>query len=355
MQTVSRFESNLLRLLYFFLGREPAERALPLIEARLQAPRCLSRTAIELAQAALAKGCVHLLATRGGWRYERFLREGKASAGRLWQRTPPAELALTFSRHALEFLVWITAARPRDKQPDWNPSAADLTSGDLLLLYFAHQGLRQSPDSLGAPELRLRTLFVNHGLCRLAYPEDFTAAPAGSAPSFVAWTNGIGAAILESSQPELEARWVQVEADKASIAMPDRMRALGRSQERVLTGFLDALESVNRLDLARFLLAATARLLGPHTHAEMWTRSLQMSGLRLADRAATYQAAMAFLLQLERLQTLERRARGVGYFDEGYAASQLWKSDWERFSGDVLCERAQAIIRQFDPMRNQRT
>ena len=54
---------------------------------------------------------------------------------------------------------------------------------------------------------------------------------------------------------------------------------------------------------------------------------------------------------LPRLQQWERRARSVGFFDEGYHASQLWKADWERFEGDVLTERAQAVIRQLDPMR----
>src|SRR5690348_17516341 len=74
MQSVSRFEAHLLRLLWYFLGREPSERALPLLENRCAAPACLHRNAIQLIQDALAKGCVVLLARRGGWRRERFLR-----------------------------------------------------------------------------------------------------------------------------------------------------------------------------------------------------------------------------------------------------------------------------------------
>ena len=46
-------------------------------------------------------------------------------------------------------------------------------------------------------------------------------------------------------------------------------------------------------------------------------------------------------------------ARGVGYFDEGYAASQLWKADWEQVQGDLMVERAHAIVRQLDPMRQK--
>ena len=129
------------------------------------------------------------------------------------------------------------------------------------------------------------------------------------------------------------------------------MRVLGLAQERVLTAFLEAIEQAGRMDLARFLLHAASVLLGSHAHAGMWTAKLDLAGQRIADRAATYQAATIFLRTLDRLQTWERRAHGVGYFDEGYAASQLWKESWEQVQGDVLVERARAIVQQLDPMR----
>ena len=61
--------------------------------------------------------------------------------------------------------------------------------------------------------------------------------------------------------------------------------------------------------------------------------------------------ALALTRQTERLRDWARRARAVGYFDEGYAAAQLWQADWEQYDGDALCERARAIERQLDPMR----
>src|SRR4051794_41176266 len=156
MQSVSRFEANLLRLLYYFLRREPAERALPLVEARIAAPPCLSRPAVRLVQDALAKGCTFLLAQRGGWRDERFLRNEVAVSGRLWQRTKPEDLGLKFSRHSLAFLIWITSVRPGDKDPTWGPEHDQLTPADLLLLFFAHEGLRETVENLGAAALRKR-------------------------------------------------------------------------------------------------------------------------------------------------------------------------------------------------------
>src|SRR5262245_55077739 len=81
VEHVTRFEANLLRLLYFFLRREPPERALPLLEHRCERPPCLKPNAVRLVRDALSKGCVHLLATRGGWRKERFLRDEQPRDG----------------------------------------------------------------------------------------------------------------------------------------------------------------------------------------------------------------------------------------------------------------------------------
>jgi len=351
MQTVSRFEANLLRLLYYFLHREPIERALPLVENRCQAPSCLSRTAVKLVQDALGKGCTFLLGQRGGWRQERHLRGERVVTGRLWERTAPAELGLAFSGHSLEFLVWITAARPGDKDPKWQPAEKDLTMGDRLLLFFGHEGLRESGEGLGAPELRKRPPFVQHGLCWLTYPEDFTAAPLDAVPNFEPWTNGVGACILEALQHQLVQRWIEVEGNKERIAAPRNMQALGESQARILTAFLDAVEKAGRLDLARFLLRAAAVIVNPYAHAGMWTGALQTTGLRLADRAALYQAALAFPHHLPRLVTWARQARATSYFDEGYQAAQLFLADWEQYQGNQLNERAQAIIQQMDPLR----
>jgi hypothetical protein len=351
MQSVTRFEANLLRLLWYFLRREPLELAAPLIETRCPAPPCLNRPAVNLVQGALAKGCVFLLAQRGGWRRERCLRGGRVVEGRLWERTPPAELGLKFSAHTLSFLIWITAQRPGDKDPTWRPREEELTPGDRILLYFALEGLRQIADGRGVSALRQEQPFLEHGLCWLGYPEDYTAAPVGARPNFAPWTNGVGAFMLEALQQELARRWIEVESGKERVVEPQDMRVLGLAQERVLTAFLDAVEQAGRMDLARFLLQAAVVLVGPHAHAGMWTARLQMAGERVADRAATYQAATVFLRVLDRLQTWERRARGVGYFDEGYAASQLWKADWEQVQGDGLTARAQAIVQQLDPMR----
>ena len=209
----------------------------------------LSRTAIRLVQDTLAKGVPLLLARAGGWRRERQLRGGQRVEGRLWERTSPSELGLTFSRQSLELLLWFTAENPIDKRPQWwKPNLAKLTEGDELLFLFAQGGLK-----IPIPPGLLDNLgFVHLGLCRLFYPDHFGVLALETVPTFERWTTGLGACLLEALQPELVRRWLDLEHSKARLTNWQAMQVLGREQERVIVAFLDGAELVEkagRLDL----------------------------------------------------------------------------------------------------------
>lgn len=362
MKAVSRFEYNLLRILHFFLGRVPLEQARPLVSNRweLEKPKCLSRTAVDLVQEALAKGCVEMLARglrkhsarSGGWRRERFLRDDQPREGRLWERTPPTQLGLAFSGRTLDFLLWVTLYRPVDARTAWTAPPDELLLGDQLLLFFAYHALR---DTDAGSALRSRQPFMGHGLCRLMYPEDFAANQENPTPDFGIWTTGVGASIVEAFQGDLAERWLEGERLKSILTDWQELRALGRCQEQVLNAFLTAAETAHRLDLTRFLLQTAAAILVEDAVGRHWIQGLQTQGPRMADRMETNQAALAFVRQMERLRRWERQARGVGYFDEGYARSQLFLADWERHEGDTLFGRAQAVMQQLDPMRQRGT
>jgi hypothetical protein len=348
---VTRFEANLLTILQFLLGRGAAELAVPLIATPARKPAGLSRTAVRLVQDTLAKGTTLRLAHAGGWRRERHLRGEAAVTGRLWERTPPAELGWTFGRAVLDFLLWLTACDPKAlKEYPWQPDLGRLTLGDQLVLFLAYAALREEGAHRDL-ELSSRPAFARHGLCRLAYPEDFGSLTSQEPFDLLPWTEGAGSVILEAWQSELAERWREIERSKEEIADFARMRTLGAAQERVLTAFLDAVEKANRLDLARFLLVTAEKVVPPSASASHWVGGLQpVAGQRLADRAETYEAATALLRQLPRLKLWERRARATGYFDEGYAAAQLWLADWEEHHGDAVEARARAILKQLDPM-----
>jgi hypothetical protein len=361
MKVVSRFENRLLRILSCFLRRLPLDAVRAEVEQPFDAarPRGLSRPAVELVREALAKGCTAILAGAGvaraegtvpgdGWRRERFLRAGQVTHGRLWERTPPERLGLTFSRHALGFLLWIAAAKPADVRNAWEVSEEELTVGDRFLLFLAFEALR--PTFAGGL-LRKRPPFTRDGLCRLAFPDDFADNDENPVPDFAPWTTGVGAYTMEVLQRALAQRWVEVERGKETIPDWQRMRNLGRSQEQTLNGFLDAITAAERPDLARFLLQAAHEVLGDGLHPRQLVGGLKNAGPRMADRMETNQGALALVRQLDRFRKWERAARRVGYFDEGYARSQLWLLDWERWQGDLLHGKAQALIQQLDPLK----
>jgi FtsH ternary system domain X6 len=356
MKVVSRFEASLLRILHFFLGQAPPQQAVPLVQSRCPPPPCLSRVAVELVEDTLAKGCTLFLARSGGWRQGRFVRADHVAGGRLWERTAPGELGLQFSRVTLDFLVWITAKDPREEsttgklaEATWLAPAAQLTPADWLFFFLVYRAIKHEAELARA--LAGEAGFGNNALCRLVYPEDFPPAALDAGLGYDIWTAGIGGCILEALQSLLAERWLAVESGKARMIDWTALLALGEAQERVLDGFLDALERRGRLDLADFLLQATARLLSPGAAAHLWVSdAVRTAPPRMADRMQMQQAALALVHQVERFRDWERQARSVGYFDEGYQASQLTKEAWERYGGDGLHARAQAIIQELDPL-----
>jgi hypothetical protein len=343
---LTRFEANLVRILRFFMrGSSPGE-ALSLLFTRCSRPACVSRACVRIVQEMLAKGCVRLLARDGGWQRQRFLRGNEIADGRLWQRSPPRDLGFRFSRHTLDLLIWFTAEDASDgKSRRRKPPPQSMTAGDALVCYYSYTALRETQ---AGPALTNRLGFGSQALCWLAFPQDFTRRAGDEQPDFSLWTAGVGACALESLQTELTQRLLETEHGKLHLAEAAGMQALGTSQERILDALLAALDRAGRHDLARFLLAGLAKLLPPEVAATAWIGNLREVGTRLADRAATYQKALAVVRRLDCLRQWEVRARGVGYFNEDYAAAQLWKADWEYWQGEALCQRAETVFRELD-------
>ncbi len=350
-RVVSRFEASLLRILRFFFRQAPAEEALPLVRANVNRPPCLSPAAVHLVRDTLSKGCVLYLVRAGGWKHERFLRSGEPKAGRLWQRGSLDDLKLEFSRHSLEFLLWLTSAAPADTKRLAPAPADELTIADQLLFFLAYQALRDEQDIAAA--FRGLRLFTGNALCRLFYSCDFAEDEKLEAAAFVPWLSGSGGFILEALQSILEARWLEIEHAKGQLGDWEQMRRQGMAELAVLGVFLDAAGQTGRPDLTRFLLAALARLLAtPDMTPAFWTGGLQGSGpTRLADRLEVQRCALSMLRQAERLGEAERRARASGYFDDDYVQSKFWLGEWERLNGSQTTERAERIVQMLEPLR----
>jgi hypothetical protein len=132
----------------------------------------------------------------------------------------------------------------------------------------------------------------------------------------------------------------------------NRLRLVSSAQETVLARFVAAVEASGRWDLARCLLQAGSTLLSADLPLSFWTGSLQGNGpQRLAERLEVRRSALGLLRQWLVLRQWAERARGIGYFEDGYAAAQFWLSDWERARGDDVARRVQDVLRRAEPLR----
>jgi len=246
MHNVSRFEASLLRLLYYFLpparagGNAPLPSGRgPLRAALLSQPRRRSSGAGRPRQGLY-------LSPRPARRVAR-----RAPPAQRTRRRWPALAAHRAGKARPEFFAAVSRIPhggsrppgPATSSPHWQPDHNELTHGDLLLRFFAHEGLRDTVEGLGAPGLRKRGPYMHHGLCWLAYPEDFTQVPDSVRPEFrpldrrrrppVSW---------KRSSPELLARWIHVEERQGANRATRLDRGVGGAQDRVLDAFLTAVE-----------------------------------------------------------------------------------------------------------------
>jgi len=350
-KSVSRFEANLLRILRFVLKQAPAEQAMKLIHDRFERPKCLSAAAVGLVQDSLAKGTVLYLVRSGAWKHDRFLRDGDAKFGRLWERSPVEDLTLEFSEQTLEFLIWLTSVRPREEKKFWTGDEESQTIADRLFFFLAYDSMRTDLEL--ASWMRMSPTFRDNGLVRLAYPNDFVGESRAAAPPFDIWLTEPGSFVLESLQPVLEHRWLEIERTKGTVGDWTLLGQQGESQGQVLEAFTEAVNRAGRRDMVRFLLVVMSRVLAtPDMSPTFWTGGLQGAGpSRLADRLTIQRNALSVLRNAERFRNWEQESRQSGYLDEDYAVSKFWLSEWERFDFATIADRADRVLQQLEPLR----
>lgn len=346
MKEVSEFEAKLLRILRCLMHRTSADQSLSLFVQTTPRPKCLSRQCIELVQDNLSKGVTEWLA-RSGWMTGRFLRNQSVVTGRLWQRHPPESVRLTFSRNSMELLIWLTTENFSDPASPVAIDVETVTPGDELLMLMTFSALR---STLGAAILVKQPGFRNHGLLALLFPEVVAVLNGFEDPNVRIWCEPDRAWILEALQSKLAQQWFLIENFKRSSANYTDLQKIGEMQSSVHRRLCDSAESLGRQDLCVFLLMA-ARLLFQTVTVDRWYDRMDLRLLRMTERASIFHAALAFFHGLSRLDQWTQRAQAVGFYDEDYRASQLWKSEWERLGGDELWLRARRVIELVDPLR----
>jgi hypothetical protein len=250
----------------------------------------------------------------------------------------------------LEFLIWATAEKVQDTKTAWDAPPEELTPADELFFWMALDAFRADPDLLAV--LRKKRAFRSNTLCWISFPGDLVDSDDVTVPDFAPLFTGVRSVLLECLQMHLAKRWIESERAKGQVGDWKRMRTQGRAEFAALRAFLQAAEAANRTDLARFVLKTNAAVLQTDLTPVFWTGGLQGSGPpRLADRLDTQRSALAVPRQMEILEEWQRRAVYVGYFDEGYQASQMWKKEWEAANGDRVAVRARQAFEMLEPLR----
>ncbi len=284
--------------------------------------------------------------TRGGaWMQHRHIRGDAICDGNLWQRTEPARLGFEFSPASIDLLMWLTQSDATQKMPIWiPPTSRTLTPGDQFLLYLTVTALRETTLISDWYETNV---IRGNALIALAMPEQFAEAKVMPQPDIDQWIDLDDGWVLEAIQDELARVWTDVEKNKCRITRPDSMQRLGRVQEQILDQLFDSAERNSRRDLCRFVLEVMKRIADAHAQRGQWIGSLDTTDLRLADRTATYQCASVLLRFGARLRQWQSASQSVGYFDEGYAESQLWKSLWESCDAEDSLLHADRVLQEL--------
>ena len=73
-----------------------------------------------------------------------------------------------------------------------------------------------------------------------------------------------------------------------------------------------------------------------------------MTKVRIAQRMDIYKNAICHLEAANRIHDWNQQQLHVGYFDEGYDCSQLWKKNWELRRMDDVMRQLFEFRRSFE-------
>ena len=251
----------------------------------------------------------------------------------------PARRAVAeFSRPVLDFLCWLTAEKVHETKTGWDATAERAHAGRRTVL-LAWRSTRCGRDPDVARRAAEGERFPAEPAVLARFPGDMADRrekphAAGLRPAVQRPARGVPGVPATAPREPVDPIGAREGADRRLEA--DAAAGRGPSS-RPFRAFLKAAAAANRTDLARFVLRTNAALFTADMMPVFWTGGLQGSGPpRLADRLDTQRAALAVPRADGRRSKAGSNARcSVGYFDEDYQASQLWKADWEAASGDA--------------------
>ena len=204
MTIVRPFEADLLHVLHAILGRGPGRTGRRAIERATPAPSCLSRDALALIEETIALGSsVGSPATTAGAASGIAKGMGSSTGGSGGGIRRPNS-GSDFTERSMEFLIRLTEGTLEKLSID----RQGLSLGDQLLLFLAWAAFRRTKHR---SQFLNRSVIRKHGLCRLAFPADFSEKDKLHAAEFDPWFGPGRAWVVESLQGTLADAWVESE------------------------------------------------------------------------------------------------------------------------------------------------
>ena len=347
MPTLPQFEFRLNQILRCMLGKLSVVQAHSFFVSTEPRPICLSRACVRLAEDTLRKGVTQMLATDGA-AVERFLSTQNptedVSSGRIWERHASDQMGLSFSKNSLELLIWLTAESFVQTKLHPRIEPERYTLGDRLLEWLL---ATRTGEQFPLSRFLLMPTIQANPLIRLTLPHQLTARFAlerseipGVETDWAEWFSPQNSWLLEALQSRLAKAVAESDRKKLALDDPAKIRTLGELQTQEAARFLETADSTGRRDLGIFLLRGARDCLNHPIPADR----IDVSALTLNERTATYSADLSLFQTVQRLQTWQQEARSAGFYDEGYRASQHWKSIWDALDGDTIAARATELL-----------
>lgn len=318
---VAQSEARLLSLLRALFEERDAE---PFLVTAFPLDDTLSPNAVQLVEHTLAVGCVRQLARAGGWRSEKRPVDGRLVEGRLWDRHPAPELHFSAWSHQLLHKL-LTEALGHAEPTLRAPKSPGL--GDRVLAFVVARALHA--HGLHAD---LRRLVGHEPLVQLGFALHLDVDGLMTAP----W-------LIEANQVDLETLWLDHLRRTAELREPLAFAERNLAFDRTLHAFLDAIEPLERRDLADFLVGAGQRWISEDPD---WMPPIELDPeTPLRARTEARRAMAAFPGVLLRLAQGIHADAQVNFFDEPYAAAQVRLERWERFGPARVTAARNAIER----------
>lgn len=328
-------EGRALEVLAVLLGR--GGRTAVTVPSKLDAPR---PALLDAGARRIARSALQFLALDGGYRARTLLRSGRRVSGRVWSPSLGEGFKPRYTKASRA--LWLNAAATLPSLSGIEVSAerrggrvitnlvesAGTASGDWIFYAIAHEGVRGFKLPANDEQVLRRRLREGSPLATLLYAEDDTPRPA-LRDRFRLLLAADHVRAVECIEGRLQRAWTRRAVQTWNFrGAPELLITLWNALGSTLNAWLDTLDEMRRMDLARPLIAFADRLVrGPFSVGGEALRDTltRAPGLRSIKERDALLASVAGVADVgARLLRRREELAGERYGDERYEEAQVY-------------------------------